>query len=453
MSKTTDPYFNPDQDNGDSILQQVDIGDFWVDHLDGETAEQDDWDKDDYLERDERRQQQAMVEAFAASNAEYDYYDKFVPRRPKYAIGKYVLSQGFPVPLIEDEALVNSALDDGSLLLRSEHAQDYGGIPGVYSSAHMANAEYSYRPEHSPLLRAFKAGELTAGRFMEVAYWQDDRKHFMRRLWEFGIPQKMVAELVESEYQLGISPWKFVEGVNIKMYRDPHVSGRYHYGIVPSNGIGMMAWYIDQENRDEPIKLDYGRGKIDAGKLIDFYERIRALPRFDTTQVPLLELQQDNEGELHFLQYYKTGKRLNEVEPFEIKTTGLLSNQAHGLTEPEGRKVRIYIEPKQYTEGLLGQGIFYESRRNPAIETMLSRICAVYIDDCYISLKGNHAAASILHQPDIGISMFGQKEIAQVFGRLQTESQSTLGNHYINARVIANGQEAAVESDFVLRSE
>lgn len=423
----------------------------WTDGLRGDVKDQDEWDKWSYLERDERMQIRQVAENLSAANAEFDYYSKIIPDNPKYDIGRYVADEGIHVPIILGREAVKKALGDGTLMFRSENTQDYDGLPGILSSTRMSSL---YKPSAVKLLELLKTDEMSPQEYMELNFWQRDRENFLTELWKFGVPFDIASDVSDMQYTSSVSAWKFIDGINIRLYRDPHAPGRYHYGAIKSEGNGLSAGYIDPDGYDEPIEVGYGPEKLEARKLIEMYEQIRTLPRFDQTAVPLLEMQQDSSGILHFLQYYKTGKRLNEVhDPAPLPSDSVISNWAHGLTPPDGKPVRIYIQPKQYSPGMHGQGVFYESNRQHAVPTILCRICSVYVDDCYISLKGNHASASILHQPGIGISTFGQKVIGSVFSRLEQEAREIPGNAYIEAQVFANGKQASIESDFKLQLE
>jgi hypothetical protein len=392
------------------------------------------------------------VEQYALEHPEFDYYDIMKPAQPKYEIGQYVASHGIPVPLIDSEELFQHALQDGSLFLRSEHEQDYGGFPGIFTSMHTGSLESYYYPIETHLLELARQGEVSPLLIPQGAQWHKDRARFMEKMWGFGVPKDIIDGGEWGFLQPTISAWTFVEGLNVRLYRDPHVAGRYHFGATQSDGRGKTAWYIDPETYDKPIKVGYGEATLDPVALIELYEQVRALPHFDQKAVPLLELQQDQSGALHFLQYYKTGKRLEEQEPFELPDAPR-APYAYGVTPPEGKDVRIYIQPRTFSEGLVGQGCYYEADNELILDGLLSRLVSVYVDDCYVSLKGGHAAASILHQPDVSISLFGRSELREVFSDLKRRAERTGGNTFIEAHVTANGLEATIVSDFVLTSE
>ena len=65
---------------------------------------------------------------------------------------------------------------------------------------------------------------------------------------------------------------------------------------------------------------------------VQVFDEERALPRFDNHQTPLLELQLDKEGDLHFLQYLKTGHRL------EVPWIGVTDRAASASHNEQGER-------------------------------------------------------------------------------------------------------------------
>lgn len=71
----------------------------------------------------------------AHSEPTFDVFALAMPTdRSKHDIGRYVLSQGFDVPLIDSMAQWQQAIRSGEAMLRSDAARDYAGMCGLLAS-------------------------------------------------------------------------------------------------------------------------------------------------------------------------------------------------------------------------------------------------------------------------------------------------------------------------------
>ena len=157
----------------------------------------------------------------------------------------------------------------------------------------------------------------------------------------------------------------------------------------------------------------------------------------------------DEEGNIHFLQYYKTKHSLRTVPEFELPP-GETFNFMRGATDSNGKEVRIYIEPRRLTRALVGQGCYFDmiSMRSYTEQSVASMMVSVLLTGADISLRGTHVTSSLLYSPDISICTYRtnfDKFLRKVAH--QRKYGDDPRNAYINARVTANGRQAVIETD------
>ena len=418
----------------------------------------------------------AMVER-AKSEPTFDVFseaEEFRPKQPKFQIGQYVAEQGFKVPLITEQADWERSFDDGTAMLRSEMPQDYGGLSGLLSSERLIHSPFSeertgFNQElGSLIMRGLRSGELDPTDYMTYFKgpmgWSE--RHVSRILSAMGFGFKL-----NEIYSVTASKWRYVEGDNISIFADPNVEGRYHFGVTPRE---------DPDKRWQPIgsyQFEPGEHEIPqtfrkhdqpfiAKPFVEYYEQIRNLPFFDTTNCPVLELQLDPEGNIHFLQYLKTPQKQEFVDPFELPYSEetLILNNVRGITPPEGEEMKLYIAPSRFTRKMSGEAIFlsFNSRRGPELQ-LASRVVKFILHRAYISFQDNHFDSAPLYSPPLAAGMDGSYERTsnQLFEKLDTLlEEGTSGPYhflnnenvaYLDIKVTSNGREAAIESDWELK--
>ena len=404
-------------------------------------------------ERDERRQTQHIVERLAAENRPLDYYEKLPAYQPKRQIGEYVAENGFNVPLIRTLEEWQKAQRLGKAMLRSELIQDYDGLQGVLTSSVIDTPKQWRYPVENMLLRLVRSRRIAEGEYMKQAFWQRDSVSYYSQVAEMGLPPRYVLNSMDL-YDPDLSHWRYVPGLNIKIFRDPNVDGRYHIGTQSNQPPSKSSIYVEPENYGDEIHGKYYKKSIAAGRLIEEYEAIRALPRFDQTNAPFMEFQLDRRGRLHFLQYYKTKHAVTPTAAFELPGDGDNFSYVRGATQPEGLTTRIYINPQTVSERIIGQGCYIDSSRGSIREVMLSRLCKVILASS-VNLRGNHASTALLYSPDVSICTWqrGGSALTQLAESLWRRQDKTGTNAFIDAHVTSNGHAAVVNSDFVVQYE
>lgn len=306
-----------------------------------------------------------------------DFYKENLPSRPKKEIAEYVRSEGISVPEIYPS--LESALSSGrSFVARSESPYEYEGASGmadshVFGELQLAQAlapTQSVRQTTDPVgalarylhqknqakTKGLSFDHLSAQREFEAALLRHSST--VSRLNSFaqlaGMNKEKKQDFLNS---FGFSYWELLPGHNISMIADNAVKGRYHvfvkYGwtwgyAVIDNGKILHQGPVAVAKGANPRDFGYRKKLIGSPKeLINFYERVRTLPRFDANHCPLLELQALGPGQYSFLQYHRT----RDFEPanFTVNRQELLGAGyqevpfVRGVTSKDGLNVELSL--------------------------------------------------------------------------------------------------------------
>lgn len=427
----------------------------------------DDYDEDlSYLDDDYIDQEDIDRRNAALSNPTQDYFLASRPIQPKRSIGMYVAENGFNVPLLEGQDDIRSAVNTDSLMIRSELAQDYAGLGGIFSSFVTA---WAMRPDASEFQSRFndliKEGlgsgaitpELYMERFIPWNTWNHEQTKLTEEAMALGLKH------VPIDLRVSASAWRFIEGTNITMFRDPHVNGRYHFGVKPaSQGVG--DYIFEKGEHDKPQTFRKHRQPFVAEPLIEVYEQIRALPLFDVTQVPVMELQQADDGTIHFLQYRRVDKTLQPIEPFDLPKTDFITDSVRGVTAPEGETHRVMINPSDIRSvrgGAVFADQFYFSDFHTLRTQIVCKLASLAICEDWLSFKDNHTPSAPLILPRLAIGLYGADEASwPVVQQLHDlpRKYSSIPQHdvppaYFDVHLTSNGHTATLDSDWVINNE
>lgn len=464
------------------------------------------------------KQQYAVLRQRALEDPTFDLFEHFTPTgKPKHDIGRYVMRHNVRVPLVNSMTEWQHAMLEGTAMLRSELRQDYDGYSGLLSSREIgAEVTYPIGPEgyedlpwsgvrrvEGPLnqqprvhygwrgdsrrLSSEKAREvgqfLTDGLFdgtLDPAYvlstseWSEDLVGLAESAarWRYDLP----LDSFDLTSRASASRWRYVPGKNLKVMRDPAVEGKYYVGVTNTH---HDIWLL-QDGRDSPDMAAYhNKGDhfpayhgglnekarnepeyiLPTKTIIDTYEKIRTLPYFDQRQAPLMELQYGEDGKVHFLQYLKTGRQLDDPGEFALPSGGdaVTIHDVSGATGPEGEKVRIYLDPPVFTRSMENQAFFMrdnlEHGPHVQVAAMMAKVC---IQDYWLSFKDNHFSSAPLVRPPVAMGLVdgvgdGMKAFTQVAGgRFGNRTKEV---KYIDAVVTSNGRAATIETDWDVKIE
>lgn len=203
--------------------------------------------------------------------------------QPKKTIADYVESHGILVPK-RFNSLQEARSSRLPIICRSEHPQEYNGVSGLLKSPDLDNfknvkteRELKERILHNPYLTK------------DYCKWLD-------------IP---VSEFLK---EVSYSYWEKLEGYNRTIVADDSIKGKYHIMTKYHKNIKWMINYTIFENNKisesfvDPLNPELMES---LSSLVELYETVRKLDRFDPNHCPILEVQTlDNKH--YFLQYHRS---------------------------------------------------------------------------------------------------------------------------------------------------
>jgi hypothetical protein len=261
--------------------------------------------------------------------------------QPKKEMGDYFASWGIPVPerFCFSEA-VERLREEGRVLARSEHPDDYAGPSGLFLSPILKNQEVSG-------LNYLGWERILAGRNETAAV------DFLRRLASADRHYQIYCSLSgldREDYlkKLSFSFWRYIPGINVLMTADS-ARERKHHTIARLPEGNCPADYFQYEDGDiSRISSVFGTSGLSLDKipeLLSVYEQIRKLPGFDPRICPIMEFQVGEDGKIYFLQYHRTRKfsqvsfTLEKEKPEEA----IEASWVRGVTPPGGIKTIALI--------------------------------------------------------------------------------------------------------------
>lgn len=422
-----------------------------------------DFDEDlSFLEDDYVDQKDMNLRSAALANPSEDYFLQARPEQPKRTIGMYVAEHGFSVPLLDGADDVNSAVDNGSFMIRSELMQDYAGLSGIFSSFVTAWAfqpdANGFQARYNELIKdGLKSGAISPDMYMErfVPYggWEAEHRSLAEQAMSLGLRQ------VPIDLRVSASAWRYIPGTNVTMFRDPHVEDRYHFGVKPPDQ-GVGDYIFDKGTHADPQTFRKHHQPFVAEPFIDMYEQIRALPLFDVTQVPVMEFQKDENGGIHFLQYRRVDKTLQPVEPFDLPHGySFRTDSVRGVTSPDGESHRLLINPTNI-RNIKGRSVFadqfYFADYLKLKTQLVCKLAKFVVCQDWLSFKDNHTPSAPLILPELAVGLYGADEASwpivqkmhDLPARYSSIPRSDVPLAYFDMRVISNGREAVIESDW-----
>ena len=428
------------------------------------------------LEADEER---------ARSQPDFDFFKEHPPMHPKFQIGAYVASHGFNVPFIDSQEEWEKHLDAGTAMLRSEDLQDYDGWSGFFSSMvleeeqivtdfqdSMYNSSSAFSTRLGQLIKeGLRSHELNMQDYMVhlrgYRSWLLQAHQINEVLQMYG--GENVGEHGDFHYRLPEgSRWRYIEGTNVRIFADPHVGGRYHLGVIPAKTEedpyqSAGSYQVECDEHEVAKHFRKHVNPFIAKAYIDLYEKIRYLPAFDITQAPVMEMQADKDGNVYFLQYFKTGQRVEYVEAFDLPSppNALITSNVRGITSRDGREMRLFLDPAVLLPEMLGQGILLPV--NASLDGLGVQLAAREVNfilhQAYISFENNHFDSSPLYLPPLaaGCRRSWEKTNQEVLKRLDSLNDAlSVGwrrgpdeQYYLDIKVTSNGREAVIESDWI----
>ncbi len=376
-----------------------------------------------------------------------DYFERARPLQPKLAIGEYVESQGIPVPTryetLED---ANRALASGKTVIgRSEHPDEYAGASGVgiskifrpYQGAEIALADMVLRP---------------------------NLKSVYGYAVETGIDPEQYALYSSTSMQ------EYIQGINATVVEDDVVRGRYHiFGYGHNQGDGPASFasgaiveadgtIINSNNTNSGAASVMDNHK----RLIEQYEKVRNLSRFDPNHCPIIEMQiSDADDKIYFLQYHRSRDRAPatpslDLQNYYTEEEGWLpADSVRGVHLGQDVVKLVLSYAKSKPAGNMPEvGHSYFGSGDPSVNQNAARSRAVDIipqdmDSTYRQIANSHGARDRMFKPQATLLVkpeTAEKIIPLHVRRHAHEMSEDLGvDVYVKLRALSDGETGVIE--------
>lgn len=402
-----------------------------------------------------------------------DFFLANPPRQPKREIGEYVESQGIHVPR-RFTTLTEAISSQRPFLIRSEHPQDYAGASGLTISLYVnPDDSLESKEEYQPLEAEDWLIFLGGRRYQEIptliARLAVNITDMPQSKVEAGLNH--LSSLNISDYcryrnfdpnafvpDLSYSYWEGLGGFNRAVIADNVIPDRYFIfttRFTPTKGImipetpGYQIVHQDIVHQDKVVDENTGglpsEVTADYKSLIEFYELIRRLDRFNPINCPMIEIQTQNNIH-YFLQYLRVHDfsqsnfsldRSKEVGEFE-------TSLVRGATPPEGLDLRFNVRfrPSSFLED---EQAGLEINVNQAfIEAVVPnrqlQVLAVADNNDLLGV-GGHLRRSGLFKPKVTAVMLDD-EMHQLFGKTYDGYKDVL-SHMVH--IVSDGRRSYIK--------
>lgn len=262
--------------------------------------------------------------------------------QPKRQVGDYVESEGFSVPnrfetLDEALSLVKAG---GTVLMRSEHPDEYDGPSGLHDSIELSLEEIergkrvadtfnNYPDIDREILESadrqavtnfrlqgpgsLQVRSMIIGKALEVdPSVTESRLILLDRLQDESKNYSVLNRHATNgcDEDISYSYWEYKPGLSAVVVADDVIDGRYHLFIANQTSMKIAKYHggsIVNLGGELLRQAFHEDGVLDpqlSRMLTVQYEAIRNLPRFSSTRCPIMEMQVDELGNPWFLQYH-----------------------------------------------------------------------------------------------------------------------------------------------------
>jgi len=306
-----------------------------------------------------------------------DYFLDNPPLQPKRDVAKYIAHCGFCVPhIFDNKSDALTFIDNGgSIIMRSEHVDEYSGMAGLrrsyivnsgllsdskkYCSTYGTAIDWKLEHGMKPITRLGEARKKIFNQMTALP-----QKKMEQWLTQIDMPLlKMYTKLKGEEWiqfqnKASYSYWEYIEGINCYIIADNAIQNRYHIFMeepyVDGGEQGSHKGYFLVDGSDISYNgYDDAQWELTAVKnierIINFYNSVRHLERFNANHCPIMELQ-ITKSEIYFLQYHRS--RDIELATFEL-TRNATDNEVdallvRGSTPPEGIILQTHAYYKDF---------------------------------------------------------------------------------------------------------
>ncbi len=380
----------------------------------------------------------------------YLEHPEALENQPKRAIAQYVESNGLLVP--RRFASLEQAQKSGQrIIARSEHSQDYNGVSGMVYSPKLKE-----RIEDEITLRDF-AFKRSNGLFQ-------DQNHIVQYCSLLHLdPEKF-------EKEISFSFWQYLEGYNQTVIADSAIPERYH--IMTSRRKERVNPLYNYTFVEKGIAAHGGGSTLPAElkdrlhSLIEFYETVRHLSRFDPNHCPIMEFQH-GQKHTYFLQYHRT----RDFQPATFSLDKEPNREwfkaffVRGATLPDGIHDNLIVAPADQTVKKWGdlttwnlplsEDSFFPCTAPIMYEEIMAKRRRVQIThtpflemDLEEVVSQGHILRSIIFKPEVSLiiplyKLFSEREYALFWKK----ASKTGKDQSIPIHLISDGRTAYIRRD------
>jgi hypothetical protein len=358
--------------------------------------------------------------------------------QPKATITDYVKQNGILVPR-RFATLAKAKASGLEIIARSEHLQDYNGASGLLGSPKL---------EHYP--------DVTSEEKLK-------ENIFIKRIKRgpIGLYCRLLGtDLNQFKQEVSFSFWEFLPGLNRSVIADSSVQNRYHVMTTfpETNGCNYAIFEngkIEKEFCNPLSELL----KENLGKLIETYESVRNLPRFDRNHCPIMEFQTVGSKD-YFLQYHRT--RDFEAAGFVLdrppKKGEIKVPFVRGATSSKGMKCKVtvyYADPKgEWHFNTDNEDGSYDFHYNYSFSEIQARKRKVQLKDDNVCLDmsllkviAEHTQKSKIFKPQVSIIHNFDDVLltGETYDDFLEQAHSTGKNSCMNLYIISDGRKAYIK--------
>jgi len=394
-----------------------------------------------------------------------DFFVENPPRQPKFEIADYVESEGILVPT--RFANLKEALESGKeFIIRSEHPDEYNGASGLLESYTVNQSKMDRRKEicaekgreiNWEKIYNFDENETYIAELMIIQQMdelsQTEIENLLKKLSKIRIENYcslLNLNIKEFENKISYSYWEKLDGYNRTIIADTAIEGRYH---IFTHGERFRNYFIYENgmsifNGKTPLLTELNDKILET---IEFYEKIKCLPKFNKNHCPIVEFQ-SVDGKDYFLQYHRTRDR--QYSNFEL-TRPLEEGEfkAHfvrGVTDEKGETLNTSM---YYPEDIFNIGeedASFDFNPNDIFSEIMNRKRI-----CFFSLKSLHRMAmecsighfdkSKIFNPKLYVAINEENIPKGLIKKLLDETDDKREPAKVTIRVISDGRKAYVK--------
>ncbi len=380
-----------------------------------------------------------------------DYFEKNILLQPKREICEYVTENWILSPHFF-RSLQEAIVSGKTIMVRSEHWQDYNGVSWIVWT-HKILPEDLEKLLDVRWLWAWQTTQDTIQSLYDITMWESGKEYSrsdFEKIQEFCDCAWISSDIFYND--LGFSFCEYIEGKNYTIVEDDSIEWTYQIyasdgrcSIYPSESTGKRGVsHIDKEVCE---------------LLIQQYERVRNLPRFDKKHCPIIEFQHWSDDNLYFLQYHKWRDKNNaekfilnrQPEDWEIE-----ADFVRWRTPPEWIEVEVLMSvtaqnmiPKwTYCVNQWFDSVFFEYHSR---KTWLA-ICWEHNLEHFLRKAANHHFwKNLIIKPEIFVFLsqwlFRDKKLEEKISIIAYTNESIIT---IPVRVISDGKRAFLKYDLDL---